>query len=82
MRRAIRVTTRRVGDGRIMSRRSTLGSMLQTHKKAMAAIKDARQRVEKATRERDKAKAKLKEVEARLALERDRLKKSQEQLES
>ncbi len=56
--------------------------MLQTHKKAMAAIKDARQRVEKATRERDKAKAKLKEVEARLALERDRLKRSQEQLES
>ncbi|HZL70539.1 MAG TPA: hypothetical protein VFC29_24765 [Candidatus Limnocylindrales bacterium] len=56
--------------------------MLQSHKKAMAAIKDSRQRVEKALRERDKAKAQLKRTETRLALERERLKKSQEQLES
>lgn len=56
--------------------------MLQTHKKAMAAIKDARQRVEKATRERDKAKAKFKEAETRLALEKARLRRSEEQLES
>ena len=57
--------------------------MLQTHKKAMAAIKNARQRVEKATRERDKAKAKLK-GSSRLDWHwrADRLKKSQEQLES
>ena len=56
--------------------------MLQSHKKAISAIKDSRQRVEKAIRERDKAKAKLQEAEARLALERARLKKSEEQLES
>ena len=56
--------------------------MLQSHKKAIAAIKDSQQRVEKATRDRDKAKAQLKKAEARLALERERLKKSQELLES
>ena len=56
--------------------------MLQSHKKAIGAIKNARQRVEKAIRERDKAKVQLKKVEARLALERERLRKSQEQLES
>ncbi len=56
--------------------------MLQTHKKAIAAIKDSRQRVEKAIRERDKAKAQLKKTETRLALEKERLKKSQELLES
>ena len=62
--------------------RSTLLFMLQTHKKAMAVIKDAQQRVEKAKRDRDKAKEKLKQAEARLTLERERLKKGQEQLES
>jgi hypothetical protein len=56
--------------------------MLQSHKKAISAIKDAQQRVEKATRERDKAKAKFKEAETRLALEKARLKRSEEQLES
>ncbi len=56
--------------------------MLQSHKKAIAAIKNAQQRVEKATRERDKAKAKFREAEARLALEKQKLKKSEEQLES
>lgn len=66
----------------IYPERSTLGFMLQSHKKAMAVIKDAQQRVEKAKRDRDKAKEKLKEAEARLALERARLKKGQEQLES
>jgi outer membrane protein TolC len=48
----------------------------------MAAIKNAQQRVEKALRERDKAKAQLKKAQTRLALERELLKKSQEQLES
>jgi hypothetical protein len=56
--------------------------MLQSHKKAMSAIKNFQQRVEKATRERDKAKAQLKKAETRLALEKAQLKKSQEQLES
>ncbi|MFZ0912236.1 MAG: hypothetical protein WBQ76_16360 [Candidatus Korobacteraceae bacterium] len=56
--------------------------MLQSHKKAMAAIKNAQQRVEKATRDRDKAKAQLKKAQTRLVWERELLKKSQEQLES
>src|SRR5208283_722737 len=61
---------------------STLVFMLQSHKKAAAAMKAAQQRVEKATQERDKVKEKLKKAQARLALEKERLKKSQEQLES
>ena len=56
--------------------------MLQSHKKAISAIKDSQQRVAKAIRDRDKAKAQLKKAQSRLALERERLKKSQEQLES
>ena len=49
--------------------------MLQSHKKAIAAIKNAQQRVDKAVRERDKAKGKLKEAEARLAVERSKAQK-------
>lgn len=56
--------------------------MLQSHKQAMAAIKSARQRVEKATQDRDKAKEKLKKAQARLAAEKEQLRKSQEKLES
>jgi hypothetical protein len=56
--------------------------MLQSHKKAIAAIKNAQQRVEKAILDRDKATAQLKKAETRLALEKERLKKSQELLES
>lgn len=56
--------------------------MLKTHKRAMADIKSAQQRVAKATEERDKMKAKLQKAQARLALEKERLRKSQELLES
>jgi|HubBroStandDraft_6_1064221.scaffolds.fasta_scaffold3961224_2 hypothetical protein len=56
--------------------------MLRTHKEAVAAIKSAQQRVDKALRERDKQKEKLKKAQARLALEREQLRKSQEKLES
>ena len=56
--------------------------MLKAHKDAMAAIKSSRQRVEKALRERDKAKEKLKQAQARLNLEREQLRKHQDKLES
>ena len=56
--------------------------MLRTHKEAVAAIKPAQQRVEKALRERDKAKDKLRKAQARLAWEKEQLRKSQDKLES
>jgi hypothetical protein len=56
--------------------------MLQSHKQAMSAIKSAQQRVKKATEERDKLKEKLKKAQARLAIEKDCLRRSQEKLES
>jgi outer membrane protein TolC len=56
--------------------------MLKSHKQAMNDIKSAHQRVRKATEERDKLREKLKQAQARLALEKDRLKKSQEILET
>ncbi len=48
----------------------------------MADIKSAQQRVAKATQERDKLKEKLKKAQARLAAEKERLRKSEEKLES
>lgn len=59
----------------------TLLFMLQSHKRAIAAIKAAQQQVEKAIRERDKAKEKLRRAQARLAQAKEQLRKSQEQLE-
>lgn len=56
--------------------------MLKVHKDAAAAIKSAQQRVEKALRERDKAKEKLKKAQARLVLEKEQLRRSQDKLES
>ena len=56
--------------------------MLKLHKEAVSEIKSAQQRVRKATEERDKLKIKLQKAQARLALERDRLRKSQAKLES
>ncbi len=56
--------------------------MLKSHKQAIAGIKSAQQRVRKATEERDKLKEKLKKAQTRLAVERDRLRKSEEMLES
>ena len=56
--------------------------MLQSHKRAMAEIKSAQQRVAKATEERDKLKEKLKKAQARLAIEKERLRKNQEKLEN
>jgi len=56
--------------------------MLKLHKDAIAEIKSGQQRVKKATEERDKLKAKLQKAQVRLALEKDRLRKSQEKLES
>ena len=58
------------------------GDMLKLHKDAIAEIKSAQQRVKKATEEQDKLKIKLKKAQARLAMEKDRLRKSQEKLES
>ena len=51
--------------------------MLKVHKHAIAEIKSAQQRVEKATEERDKLKGKLKKAQARLAAEKQRLRKNQ-----
>ena len=48
----------------------------------MAEIKSAQQRVGKAIEERDKMKEKLRKAQARLVLEKARLRKSQEKLES
>ena len=42
----------------------------------MAAIKSAQQRVEKATQVRDKAKEKLTKAQARLAAEKEQLRKN------
>ena len=42
-------------------------TVLKSHKRAIAEIKSAQQRVEKATEERDKLKRKLKKAQARLA---------------
>jgi len=56
--------------------------MLKVHKDAIAAIKSAQQRVTKAEEEHEKLKAKLKKAQFRLAMEKARLKKSQEKLES
>jgi rRNA processing protein Krr1/Pno1 len=56
--------------------------MLKIHKDAMGEIKSARQRVKKAIEERDKLRLKLKQAESRLAMERDRLRRSQDKLES
>jgi len=48
----------------------------------MSDIKSAQQRVRKATEECDKLKEKLKKAQARLVVEKQRLRRSQEQLES
>ena len=56
--------------------------MLKSHKQAIGEIKSAEQRVRKALEERDKLKEKLKRAQARVAAEKDRLRKSQEKLES
>ena len=56
--------------------------MLRSHKRALDEIKSGRQRVAKATEERDKLKAKLKKAQARLVAEQGRLKASEEKLES
>ena len=56
--------------------------MLRSHKRALDEIKSGRQRVAKATEERDKLKAKLKKAQARLVAEQGRLKANEEKLES
>ena len=56
--------------------------MLKSHKRAIAEIKSAQQRVAKATEERDKQKEKLKRAEARLKAEKENLRTNQEKLES
>ena len=56
--------------------------MLKLHKDALSEIKAGLQRVQKAKEERDKLRLKLKRAQSRLALEQDRLRKSQEKLES
>jgi len=56
--------------------------MLKSHKRAIAGIKSAQQRVAKATEERDKQKEKLKKAEARLKAEKENLRTNQEKLES
>ena len=56
--------------------------MLKIHKDAISEIKSARQRVKKAKEERDKLKLKLKQAQSRLALEEDRLRRSQAKLEA
>ena len=48
----------------------------------MSDIKSARQRAKKAAEERDKLREKLKNAQARLAAEKERLRTSLEQLES
>jgi hypothetical protein len=49
---------------------------------ALNEIKSAKQRVAKATEERDKLKTKLRKAQARLVVERERLRASEEKLES
>jgi hypothetical protein len=58
--------------------------MLRSHKQALNEIKSARQRVAKATEERDKPKTKLRKAQARLVVEQERLRasESEEKLES
>jgi hypothetical protein len=56
--------------------------VLKIHKDALAEIKSGQQRVKKATEEHEKLKVKLMKARARLAMEKDRLRKSQEKLES
>jgi hypothetical protein len=58
--------------------------MLRSHKQALNEIKSARQRVAKATEERDKLKTKLRKAQARLVVEQERLRasESEEKLES
>jgi hypothetical protein len=56
--------------------------MLRSHRQALDEIKSGRQRVAKATEERDKLKAKLKKAQVRLAAEQARLRASEEKLES
>jgi hypothetical protein len=56
--------------------------MLKSHKRAIAEIKSAQQRVAKATEERDRQKEKLKRAEARLKAEKTHLMESEEKLES
>jgi len=56
--------------------------MLKSHQRALSEIKSGRQRVAKATEERDKQKAKLQKAEARLRTEKARLRASEEKLES
>ena len=56
--------------------------MLRLHKQALDEIKSARQRVAKATEERDKLRTKLKKAQVRLAVEQGRLRASEEKLET
>jgi hypothetical protein len=56
--------------------------MLKSHRRAIAEIKSAQQRVAKATEERDKQKEKLKRAEARLKAEKENLRINQQKLES
>jgi hypothetical protein len=63
-------------------RKSYTDTVLKSHKRAIADIKSAQQRVRKATEERDKLKEKLKKAQVRLAIEQERLRRSQENLES
>ncbi len=56
--------------------------MLKSHKQAIAEIKSAQQRVRKAAEECAKLKEKQKLAQTKLAMEKDRLRKSQEKLES
>jgi len=56
--------------------------MLRSHKQALNEITSARQRVAKATEERDKLKTKLRKAQARLVVEQERLRASEEKLES
>ncbi len=66
----------------IFDRKSYTDTVLKSHKRAIADIKSARQRVQKATEECDKLREKLRKAQARLAMEKDRLRKSEENLES
>ena len=56
--------------------------MLKVHKDAIGEIKSARQRLKKAIEERDKLKLKLEQAESRLKIEKDRLRRSEDKLES
>ena len=56
--------------------------MLKVHKDAIAEIKSAQQRVKKATEECEKLRAKPRKAQSRLAIEKARLRKNQEKLES